>query len=288
MRNQKNQMDLYKNCRLCPRNCGINRLRGELGFCKATADVAIAAYMAHRFEEPPISGNKGSGTIFFSFCTARCIYCQNFNFSRGKTKETVSISELSDIMLELQQKGCHNINLVTPTHYMPSIVEAIKEAKTNDLKIPIVYNTSGYETLEALDLLEGFIDIYLPDAKYSDHKLAKEHSGFIDYAKYNIPAIKRMYEQVGDLEVGSDGVAKKGLIVRHLVLPGYLKNTEGVLNALAKEVSNTIYISFMNQYSPIAGVKNHPNLSRRLTAEEYARAKNILHQLGFNNGWMQE
>jgi putative pyruvate formate lyase activating enzyme len=288
MSNEKNLIDLYKRCELCPRRCRVDRLNGKLGFCQAPAEVSIAAYMAHGFEEPPISGTHGSGAIFFSFCTARCVYCQNFNFSRGKNKKAVSLPELSNIMLGLQTKGCHNINLVTPTHYVPSIIEAIKSAKENGLNIPIVYNTSGYETLEVLDLLEGFVDIYLPDAKYSDDKLAKEQSGFIDYAKYNIAALKKMYEQVSDLEVDSNGIAKKGLIVRHLVLSGYLKNTEGVLKALAKELGNNIYISLMNQYSPIAQVKDHPHLGRRITEQEYEHTKDILHGLGLNNGWVQE
>ncbi|MFH1867690.1 MAG: radical SAM protein [Candidatus Omnitrophota bacterium] len=281
-------IELYKNCKLCPRECGVDRTNGEKGFCQAPSEAAIAAHMSHRFEEPPVSGSNGSGTIFFSFCTARCCYCQNYTFSRGKRAKCISIDELSDIMLELQDKGCHNINLVTPTHYVPSIITALDSAKAKGLKIPILYNTSGYEREETLAMLSGYIDIYLPDAKYSDDKLAKEHCGFMDYSVHNIRALKEMYRQVGDLEINKNGIAKKGLIIRHLVLPGYLENTIGVLKAIAKELSNKVYISFMNQYSPTSSVKNHNNLSVRISNKEYEQAKEILNDLGFDNGWVQE
>ncbi|MBN1405156.1 MAG: radical SAM protein [Candidatus Omnitrophica bacterium] len=281
-------LESYKNCGLCPRKCGVDRTLGQLGFCKAPAELKLAAYMAHKFEEPPISGTNGSGTIFFSFCTARCLYCQNYAFSRGAKGKFISIDRLCEIMLKLQDKNCHNINLVTPTHYVPSFLSAFAKAKKKGLKIPIVYNTNGYETIETLKMLDGIIDIYLPDAKYSDDKLAKEHSGFIGYGKYNMLALKEMYRQVGNLDLDSQGVAKKGLIIRHLVLPGYPENTHGVLKTIAEEISNTIYISFMNQYSPIAQVKNHPNLCRRLTNKEYGKAKSYLEEFGFKNGWVQD
>lgn len=190
-------------------------------------------------------------------------------------------------MLELQDKGCHNINLVTPTHYVPSIIEALKTAKEKGVDIPILYNTSGYECKETLDMLDGYIDIYLPDAKYSDDTLAWKHSGFIHYSKYNIQALKEMHRQVGNLLVDTSGIAKKGLIIRHLVLPGYLENTSGVLKNIAKELSNEVYISLMNQYSPIVQVRSHPDLGRRLSSMEYEEAKTILYELGFNNGWVQ-
>jgi putative pyruvate formate lyase activating enzyme len=190
-------------------------------------------------------------------------------------------------MLELQQKGCHNINLVTPTHYVPSIIMAIYTARAKGLNIPMLYNTSGYETIETLKMLDGYIDIYLPDAKYSDDKLAKAHCGFIEYSKYNIAALKEMNRQVGDLMVDNDGVARRGLIVRHLVLPGHIENTEGVLRSIATELSNKVYISFMNQYSPTIHAKSHPALGRRLTAAEYDKAKACLEDLGFHNGWVQ-
>jgi len=281
-------LSAYKKCQLCPRKCGVDRPAGQFGFCKAPSEVTIATYQAHKFEEPPISGFRGSGTIFFSYCTARCVYCQNYAYSRGNNAKPVTIEQLTQIMLQLQERGCHNINLVTPTHYLPSIVAALKIAKAKGLTIPIVFNTSGYECLDMLRLLEGWVDIYLPDAKYSDDTLAKEHCQFIDYSKYNIPALKEMYRQVGNLKLDKNGVAKKGLIIRHLVLPGYLDNTRGVLQSIRKEISNKVYISLMNQYSPIVHTKNHPNLGRRLTKEEYEQAKSYMEALGFSNGWVQE
>lgn len=279
---------LYRRCCLCPRSCAVNRAEGETGFCKAGSKPMVASYMLHRFEEPPISGQKGSGTIFFSNCTARCSYCQNYTYSRGRYGKEITGQALAGIMIKLQEKGAHNINLVSPSHYAPSIVEAIDTAGAKGLKIPIVYNTNGYEAGEVIDMLEGYIDIYMPDAKYSDDKLAKEQCGFADYTKHNIAALKKMFSQVGNLQMDKNGIAKKGLLVRHLVLPGYIDNTKGVLELLAGNLSNKLYISFMNQYSPIAQVKEHPNLSRRLRSDEYEKARAYLEGLGFVNGWIQD
>ena len=281
-------LSLYKHCLLCPRKCGVDRTVGSLGFCGASAEVSISTYQVHKFEEPPISGSAGSGAIFFSYCTARCAYCQNYNFSHGQRVKIISIDRLCEIMLELQNKGCHNINFVTPTHYIPSVVVALGKAKQEGLKIPIVYNTSGYECLDTLKLLDGLIDIYMPDAKYSDDALAKEHSQFEDYSKYNILALKEMYKQVGNLELDANGVAKKGLIIRHLVLPGYLDNTYGVLKAISEDISKDVYISLMSQYSPTSYVKNNEKLSRRITSQEYKKAKSYFIEFGFKNGWTQE
>jgi len=279
---------MYKECTLCARKCNVDRTKGELGFCEATTEVVVASYMVHRFEEPPISGKIGSGTIFFSYCTARCSYCQNYNYSRGEHGKVVTTKRLAEMMLELEKKGSHNINLVTPTHYIPSILEALDLAKSEGLNIPIVYNTNGYESETAIDILNGYVDIYMPDAKYSNDKLAKKQCGFIDYSKHNIIALKKMYEQVGELQINSEGLAKKGLLIRHLVLPGYIDNTKGVLEHISKELSNKTYISFMNQYSPIAQVKGHPTLKRRLNVSEYEDAKADLERLGFINGWIQD
>ncbi len=279
---------MYKECTLCARKCGVDRTKSKLGFCKATAEVVVASYMVHRFEEPPISGKSGSGAIFFSYCTARCSYCQNYNYSRGKHGKIVTAQRLAEIMLELERKGSHNINLVTPTHYIPSILEALDMAKSGGLSIPIIYNTNGYESETAIDILNGYVDIYMPDAKYSDDKLAKEQCGFIDYSKHNIIALKKMHKQVGALQIDNDALAKKGLLIRHLVLPGYIDNTKGVLEQISKELSNEVYISFMNQYSPIAQVKDHQNLKRRLSKKEYEKAKSHLERLGFLNGWIQD
>ncbi len=280
--------DRYRKCSLCPRKCGVDRTQGKLGFCKATSEVFVASYMVHRFEEPPISGHNGSGTIFFSYCTARCCYCQNYNYSRGRYGKSVTTPGLTEIMLELEKKGAHNINLVTPSHYIPSIIEALDIARLKGIKIPIVYNTNGYESEEAIDMLNGYIDIYMPDAKYSDDKLANKQCGFINYSKHNIAALKKMRKQVGDIKTDINGIAERGLLIRHLVLPGYIENTRGVLRQIAKELSNKAYISLMNQYSPIAQVKKDPNLKRRLTAEEYKKAKAYLERLGFLNGWVQD
>ena len=279
---------MYKKCTLCARKCGVDRTKRKLGFCKATAEVVVASYMVHRFEEPSISGKIGSGTIFFSYCTARCSYCQNYNYSRGKHGKIVTTKRLAEMMLELEKKGSHNINLVTPTHYIPSILEALDIARSSGLSIPIVYNTNGYESETAIDILNGYVDIYIPDAKYSDDKLAEEQCGFVDYNKHNIIALKKMRRQVGELQIDNDALAKKGLLIRHLVLPGYIENTKGVLKQISKELSNEVYISFMNQYSPIAQVKDHRNLKRRLSKKEYGKAKSHLEWLGFINGWTQD
>ena len=191
-------------------------------------------------------------------------------------------------MLELEKKGSHNINLVTPTHYIPSIIYALDIARSKGLNIPIVYNTNGYESEEAIDMLNGYINIYMPDAKYSDDRLANKQCSFIDYSKHNLIALKKMYKQVGGLTINESGIAKKGLLIRHLVLPGYIENTKGVLENIARELSNKTYVSLMNQYSPIAQVRNDPNLKRRLNAEEYEKAKAYLELFGFLNGWVQD
>ncbi|MFC1806973.1 radical SAM protein [Candidatus Omnitrophota bacterium] len=280
--------DLYKDCTLCPRKCHADRTNGKLGYCAASSDVVVAAYMSHKFEEPPISGSSGSGTIFFSFCTARCVYCQNLLFSRGKRGNVVSTQRLAEIMLELQEKRCHNINLVTPTHYVPSILDALDVARGNGLSLPVLYNTSGYETLETLDMLNGYIDIYMPDAKYSDDELAESHCGFINYTDANLKALDKMFKQVGNLKINDIGLAEKGLMIRHLVLPGYPDNTIGMLNNISKTVGLTVHISLMNQYSPIQQVSKDPKLRKRLSKKEYKTAKDKLFELGFENGWMQD
>jgi putative pyruvate formate lyase activating enzyme len=284
----KSILNLYKNCGLCPRQCNVNRQAAQTGFCKAGSEAVVALYMPHRFEEPPINGTKGSGTIFFSYCTGRCHYCQNYNFSRGKTGKVVSAERLSDIMLLLQEKGCHNINLVSPTHYVPSIIIAIDMARARSLDIPILYNTGGYESIETIGLLKGYVDIYLADAKYSDNLLAQEQCEFIRYSTYNIAALKKMHQQVGNLKIDNHGIAQKGLLIRHLVIPGYIENTKNMLDLIAKNLSNDIYISLMSQYAPIKQVRHDSNLGRRLNKDEYNQAKDYVGILGFSNGWIQD
>ena len=284
----KSILNLYKKCRLCPRECNVDRTSGQLGFCKASSEVVVASYMPHCFEEPPISGTKGSGTIFFSYCTGQCCYCQNYNFSRGRCGKNTSIEKLAAIMLELQGKGCHNINLVSPTQYVPSIITAIDMARKRSLNIPILYNSGGYESVETIELLKSYVDIYMPDTKYSDDMLAKEHCKFIKYSPHNIAALKKMHEQVGNLQINKKGMAQKGLLIRHLVLPGYIKNTKNMLDLIIKNLNSDIYISLMSQYSPIAHVKHDSNLGRRLNIDEYEEAKDYMEKLGFSNGWIQD
>jgi putative pyruvate formate lyase activating enzyme len=281
-------LKLYKQCQLCPRKCNTDRTSGELGFCNSSSELVVASYMAHRFEEPPISGLNGSGTIFFSYCTGRCCYCQNYNFSRGKSGKNTSIEELAGIMLQLQDKACHNINLVSPTHYIPSIIAAIDIARKKSLNIPIVYNTGGYESAETIELLKGYVDIYMPDSKYSDDALAKTHSGFVKYSEYNITALKEMYKQAGNLKIDENEIARRGLLIRHLILPGYIDNTKRVLDIIADNLGNDVYISLMSQYSPIINVRHDKNLGRRLNLEEYEEAKGYMEKLGFSNGWVQD
>ncbi|MCM8765960.1 MAG: radical SAM protein [Candidatus Omnitrophica bacterium] len=287
----KERVNLFKeilnSCVLCPRECKINRLEGEIGFCGAGIKPKIFSYQVHFGEEPPISGERGSGTIFFSHCSNRCIYCQNWRFSQlGEGKE-VSISELAQIMLELQEKGCQNINLVTPTHYLPQILEALQRAIAEGLNLPLVYNTSGYERIEILKLLEGIIDIYLPDMRYGDDEVAFKYSQMKNYVQVNQRAIKEMYRQVGNL-VLENGVAERGLIIRHLVLPNNLAGTEKVIKFIKEEISSYCYLSLMSQYYPFYKAKEVPLINRSITHKEYQRACAIIFDLGLENGWVQE
>ncbi|NCA93350.1 radical SAM protein [bacterium] len=280
-------LNLYKKCRLCPRKCLVDRTAGNTGFCGAQEQITIASHMAHRFEEPAISGDRGSGAIFFSYCTGRCCYCQNFNYSRGQRGQKTSIEKLADIMLRLQEKQCHNINLVSPTHYVPSIISAIDMARRKNLRIPILYNSSGYESAETIDLLKGYVDIYMPDLKYSNDALAKEHCGFIEYSRHNIAALKKMNEQVGNLIIDKNGIALKGLLIRHLILPGQIENTKRSLELIAENLGTDTHISLMSQYSPTPNVKSDPGLGRRISIIEYQKAQTYMMKMGFKNGWTQ-
>ncbi len=279
---------LLKKCSLCPRKCGVNRFRGEKGFCRAGINPVVYAYIPHFGEEPVISGKRGSGTIFFSNCTLRCVYCQNYKFSQlGEGKE-VSIKLLAQFMLELQDKGCHNINLVTPTHYIPQILKAISIAISKGLHIPIIYNTSGYESVETLTVLDGIVDIYLPDIRYGDDRSAERYSYAPNYTQINQEAIKEMYRQVGEAKIDKEGAIRKGLIVRHLVLPNNLADTEMALSFIAKNLSKSTYVSLMSQYFPYHLAKDLPELARRVTAQEYDYAVELLDKYGLHNGWIQE
>ncbi len=281
--------ELLAHCVLCPRRCGVNRLAGEVGFCRAGADPVVASWNVHPWEEPPISGTRGSGTVFFSYCTARCRFCQNYPISQLGVGNRVSLERLAEMMVELQAKGCHNINFVTPTHFAAQIVLALPHAIALGLRIPLVYNTSGYDSLETLHLLDGIVDIYLPDAKYADDDVARKLSGFVGYVEADRAALKEIYRQVGDeLVLDEEGIARRGMIIRHLVLPGGLAQSAEVFRWIARELSPSVHVSVMNQYFPAYRVLDDPVLGRKVSPEEYLEAIDAFEQAGLQNGWFQE
>ncbi|MFY9141165.1 MAG: radical SAM protein [Thermacetogeniaceae bacterium] len=259
-------------CRLCPRECGASRLSGERGQCGAGKDAEISGFGPHFGEEPPLVGGGGSGTIFFAFCSLRCVFCQNFETSRGMDKYAVNTTELAEIMLKLQERGCVNINLVTPTHYIPQILDALLVACENGLKLPLVYNCSGYERLEILRQLAGIVDIYMPDIKYADSDIALKYSQISDYPRVAKEALKEMHQQVGDLVLDKEGIAIKGLLIRHLVMPGGLAGTASLMKFIAEEISPKSWINIMNQYYPTYLAHRYPEINRRITYKEYLEA----------------
>jgi putative pyruvate formate lyase activating enzyme len=274
-------------CTICPRKCGANRNIGQKGFCKATDKIFISNSIIYTGEEPPISAKNGSGAIFFSNCTLNCVFCQNYTLSQlGKGKE-IDIEDLVSIMLNLQKQGAHNINLVTPTHYSAHIAKAIYIARTKGLTVPTLYNCSGYENVETLKFLEGIIDIYIPDIKYSINKIAFKYSGIKNYVKINQNALIEMKRQVGNLKINHKGIAKKGIIVRHLVLPGNTKNTMKALEFIAKKLSTNTFISLMSQYYPAYKSINFKELSHSLTEKEHKKTLNYLKIFNLKNGWTQ-
>ena len=276
-----------ENCGLCPRKCGVNRLKGKQGFCKTLLNPLVYSYSAHHGEEPVISGVNGSGTIFFSMCNLRCEFCQNNQFSQERAGKEVNAEDLADIMLELQSKGCHNINLVTPSHNIPQIINALYIAFQKGLHLPIVYNSNGYDSVEALRLLDGIVDIYLPDMKYGSNKSAAKFSFAENYVETAKLSIKEMFRQVGGLVI-KDGIAQKGLIVRHLVLPNNLANTEEVMNFLARDISKNVHVSLMKQYHPCHKAFDFPEISRNITDQEYEQAYMFFLEAGLENGWVQD
>lgn len=280
-------IEQIKKCTICPHNCGINRVDGEIGRCKAKDTVKIALYSVHDFEEPCISGKKGSGTVFFSNCNLNCVFCQNYEISQeGKGKE-ISIQELAEIFVKQQKNDVENINLVTPTSYVPQIIEAIKIARKNGLTLPIVYNTNGYEKIETLKMLEGYIDIYLPDLKYSDNLLAKRLSKVDNYFEIATNAIKEMYRQVGNATFNEEGIMQKGMIIRHLILPNHILNSRRVLKWINDNMNET-YVSVMAQYFPTYKAKEIEEINRKLTKEEYEEIEKYLYRLNLENGYIQE
>ncbi|MDD5613878.1 MAG: radical SAM protein, partial [Candidatus Omnitrophica bacterium] len=287
----KNRADIFSKhllkCELCPHRCGADRSKDNLGICRAGSRAKIYSSQLHFGEEPAISGQKGSGTIFFSYCTGRCIYCQNWRFSQNGEGKEVSEKELAQIMLELHNKGSHNINLVTPTHFLPQIIRAICLAAELGLKIPIVYNTSGYERVEILKLLDGIVDIYLPDMRYFEDGYGLKFSGFPEYGRINRPALKEMFRQVGNLEI-DNGIAKKGLLIRHLILPNNISDTDKVLHFIAQELSPDCFVSLMSQYYPFYCAAKEASLSRPISNQEYQGALGAMHRAGLSNGWIQD
>lgn len=280
---------LLSNCILCPRNCGVNRMNGQTGYCGMPADLMVARAALHMWEEPCISGNVGSGTVFFSGCNLKCVFCQNHSIALGDCGKPVSIQRLAEIFLELQEKGAANINLVTPTHYIPQIRDALIHSKKHGLTLPIVYNTSSYETPASLTLLDGLIDIYLPDLKYYSKELSHEYSYAYNYFEISSSAIAEMYRQVGSpIFDETTGLMKKGIIVRHLLLPGQSKDTKKILRYLYETYGDTIYISIMNQYTPLPHASHIPNLNRQITPEEYDKIIRFALALGIRNAYIQE
>lgn len=281
-------MQQLNTCTLCPHNCKINRQEGKIGRCKATNQVKIALYSIHKFEEPCISGENGSGTVFFSNCNLNCIFCQNYEISQqGKGKE-ISIDELANIFLKQQERKAENINLVTPTSYVPQIIEAIKIAKNKGLKLPIVYNTNSYENIETIRMLKGYVDIYLPDLKYADNLLAKKLSHIDNYFETATQVIQEMYKQVGNPILNEKGIMQKGMIIRHLVLPNYIENSKNVLNWIHKNMPNDVYVSMMAQYFPTYKAKEDEKLNRKLTQEEWNEILEYIDTLEIQNGYVQE
>ncbi len=279
---------LLESCSICPRRCKVNRLKGEKGFCKTGLLLQVCSFMPHHGEEPPVSGERGSGTIFFSHCNMHCCYCQNYEFSQLGTGKEVDFSELATMMLQLQDMGCHNINFVTPTHVMPQILKALAIAIPKGLKIPLVYNTSGYELPEMIKLLDGIVDIYLPDMRYADNEPAIKYSAAPDYPRYNQDSLKEMQQQVGVAKIDNHGIIKSGLIIRHLVLPNNISGTAKIMQFIARELSEETYISLMSQYFPCYKADEIDELKRRITYAEYQQAQDVMHQYGLHDGWIQE
>lgn len=278
-----------QDCVLCPRNCHANRLAGQVGYCGQTGELMAARAALHFWEEPCISGTKGSGTVFFSGCSLRCVFCQNHDIALGEKGKVISLQRLSDIFLELQEAGAHNINLVTPSHFIPQIRLALIKAKTMGLALPIVYNTGSYEKTASLRMLEGLVDIYLPDLKYYSSELSSSFSHTPNYFETATAAIAEMFRQVGRPQFDeSTGLMKKGMIVRHLLLPGHTKDSKKILRYLHETYGNDIYVSIMNQYTPLPQAATIPELNRKVTAGEYARVLRFAEAIGIEQGFLQE
>ena len=281
-------MNKYENCLLCPRKCGINRSTGQTGVCGVSSEIKVARAALHYWEEPCISGKKGSGAVFFSGCSLHCVFCQNREISDGKEGKVISKERLSDIFMELADKGANNINLVTPGQYIPDIVWAVNDAKSRGMKLPIIYNTSGYENVTELKLLEGIVDVYLPDFKYMDSTLSAMYSRAKDYPSVAKQAISEMVRQQPDVVIDdATGLIQKGVIVRQLLLPGHVNDAKAVLKYLYDTYHDHVYISMMSQFTPIA-LKDYPEINRTVTRREYERLVDYALEIGITNAFIQE
>ena len=281
-------MEELKSCNICPHKCGVNRLNGIKGRCKCDNKIKIALASVHNYEEPCISGKNGSGTVFFSNCNLNCIYCQNYEISQlGKGKE-ITIEHLAQIFIKQQEKNVNNINLDTPTMYVPQIIEAIRIARKKGLNIPIIYNSNGYENVETIKKLNGYIDIYLPDLKYYSNEIAKKYSKIDNYFETAISAIKEMQKQVGNPIFNEEGIIQKGVLIRHLILPHHLLNTKNILKYVKENFDENTYISIMAQYFPTYKAKEDKLINRKLTKKEYKEIENYLYLLNLKNGYIQE
>ncbi|MFH1653725.1 MAG: radical SAM protein [Pseudomonadota bacterium] len=275
------------NCKLCPRECGVNRLNDEKGVCNTGRFARVASHNLHFGEEPPISGTKGSGTIFFAYCNLKCAFCQNYPISQLGNGEITPPEKLARMMISLQKRGAHNINLVTASHVVPQFIEALHIAASDGLKIPIVYNTSGYDGMKSLKLLDGIVDIYMPDIKYSDDRTAMKYSSAPKYWEIATKAVREMYRQVGNMITDDEDIAKKGLLIRHLVLPDNLSGSEKVFEFIASEISRDVPVNLMSQYFPANKGVSDPVIGRRVNKEEFCKAEKLLKKFGLENGWIQ-
>ncbi len=279
---------MTKTCSICPRHCNVDR-KVETGYCGVPEQPKISKAILHMWEEPCISGTRGSGTIFFSGCNLKCIYCQNYHISQENFGKSVSLTRLNEIIKELESKGAHNINLVNPSHYTETICQVIGELKaTGELTVPIVYNSNGYETVKTLKTLEGVIDVYLPDLKYSTGEAAFKYSKAKDYPEISKKAVLEMYRQVGSPVLDKDGIIRKGLIIRHLILPGHTKESLNVLDWISNNLPKSVYVSLMSQYTPFYAAEKYPEINRPITRKEYEKVVNHLYRLGIEEGYVQE
>jgi len=277
--------EILKECKLCPRECGVNRLEGETGICKGLAELMVSSVSPHFGEELPLVGFNGSGTIFLTHCNLRCVFCQNYDISHLGRGHITTSSEMANYMLKLQKMGCHNINLVTPTHYVPQIIASLPEAIDSGLRVPLVFNCGGYESLEVIRLLKGIIDVYMPDVKYADGKVAKKYSMSPDYPEVIKKALLEMHRQVGDLKINQDGIAERGLLIRHLIMPERLAGTMELMEFIATDISKNSYVNIMAQYNPMYRADEFPELNRRISSQECQEAITTARRAGLHRGF---